>query len=73
MKSSARAPHQPFDVQIQQEPDVRYDTLAKLKPFFEKVADSLLKKKKAQIESEMQQQSQPPARILQRPHRPRGA
>lgn len=45
-----------FDVQIQQEPDVRYDTLAKLKPFFEKVADSLLKKKKAQIESEMQQQ-----------------
>ncbi len=45
-----------YDVQIQQEPDVRYDTLAKLKPFFEKVADTLLKKKKAQIESEMQQQ-----------------
>lgn len=44
-----------FDVQIQQEPDLRYDTLAKLKPLFEKIADSLLKKKKAQIESEMQQ------------------
>ncbi len=41
-----------FDVQIQQEPDLKYDTLVKLKPFFEKVADSLLKKKKAQIESE---------------------
>lgn len=45
-----------FDVQIQQEPDLKYDTLVKLKPFFEKVADCLLKKKKAQIESEMQQQ-----------------
>lgn len=45
-----------FDVQLQQEPDLRYDTLVMLKPFFEKVADSLLKKKKAQIESEMQEQ-----------------
>ena len=45
-----------YDVQIQQEPDLKYDTLVKLKPLFEKVADSLLKKKKAQIESEMQQQ-----------------
>lgn len=45
-----------FDVQIQQEPDLKYDTLVKLKPFFEKVADTLLKKKKVQIESEMQQQ-----------------
>lgn len=45
-----------FDVQIQQEPDVKFDTLVKLKPLFEKIADSLLKKKKAQIESEMQQQ-----------------
>ncbi len=45
-----------FDVQIQQEPDERYDTLVKLKPFFERVADSLLKKKKAQIELEMQSQ-----------------
>lgn len=45
-----------YDVQIQQEPDLKYDTLVKLKPFFEKVADSLLKKKKAMIENEMQQQ-----------------
>lgn len=44
-----------FDVQIQQEPDIKFDTLVKLKPLFEKIADSLLKKKKAQIESEMQQ------------------
>lgn len=45
-----------YDVQIQQEPDVKFDTLVKLKPFFDKVADSLLKKKKAQIEAEMQSQ-----------------
>ena len=45
-----------FDVQIQQEPDIKFDTLVKLKPLFEKIADSLLKKKKAQIESEMRQQ-----------------
>lgn len=45
-----------FDVQLQQEPDLKFDTLVKLKPFFDKVADSLLKKKKAQIESEMQDQ-----------------
>lgn len=45
-----------FDVQIQQEPDIKFDTLVKLKPLFEKIADRLLKKKKAQIESEMQQQ-----------------
>lgn len=45
-----------FDIQIQQEPDLKFDTLVKLRPFFDKVADSLLKKKKAQIESEMQQQ-----------------
>ena len=45
-----------FDVQIQQEPDIKFDTLVKLKPLFEKIADSLLKKKTAQIESEMQQQ-----------------
>lgn len=45
-----------FDVQIQQQPDIKFDTLVKLKPFFEKVANSLLKTKKAQIEREMQQQ-----------------
>lgn len=45
-----------FDVQIQQEPDIKYDTLAKLKDFFDEVVNGLLKKKKAQIETEMQQQ-----------------
>lgn len=35
-----------YDVQIQQEPDVKFDTLVKLRPFFDKVADNLLKKKK---------------------------
>ncbi len=45
-----------YDVQIQQEPDVKFDTLVKLRPFFDKVADNLLKKKKAQIETEMQAQ-----------------
>ena len=38
-----------YDVQIQQEPDLKFDTLVKLRPFFDKVADSLLKKKKAQL------------------------
>ena len=45
-----------YDVQIQQEPDVKFDTLVKLRPFFDKVADNLLKKKKAQIKTEMQSQ-----------------
>lgn len=45
-----------YDVQIQQEPDLKFDTLVKLRPFFDKVADNLLKKKKAQIETEMQSQ-----------------
>ena len=45
-----------FDVQIQQEPDVKFDTLVKLRPFFDKVADNLLKKKKTQIETETQSQ-----------------
>ena len=58
-----------FDVQIQQEPDVKFDTLVKLRPFFDKVADNLLKKKKAQIETEMQSQTQPSACIIQRTRR----
>ena len=45
-----------YDVQIQQEPDVKYDTLVKLSPFFDEVASALLTSKKMQIESEMQQQ-----------------
>lgn len=45
-----------FDVQIQQEPDVKFDTLVKLKPFFEDVADTLLKRKKEKIEEDMKEQ-----------------
>ena len=45
-----------FDVQIQQEPDVKFDTLVRLKPFFEDVADTLLRRKKEKIEEDMKQQ-----------------
>jgi DNA sulfur modification protein DndD len=42
-----------FDIQISQEPDPKYDTLGKLKAFFEDVANKLLKAKKQQIELRM--------------------
>lgn len=42
-----------MNVQIQQEPDPQYDTLAKLPGFFERVSDVLLERKKAHIETEM--------------------
>ena len=45
-----------YDVQIQQEPDVKYDTLMKLVPFFEEVANNLLTNKKALIEVQMKEQ-----------------
>ncbi len=45
-----------YDVQLQQEPDVKYDTLMRLKPFFEDVADTLLKRKKSKIEEDMKEQ-----------------
>lgn len=45
-----------YDVQIQQEPDIKFDTLVKLKPFFEEVTDALLKRKKAKIEEDMKEQ-----------------
>lgn len=45
-----------FDVQIQQEPDVKYDMLVKLKSFFEDVADTLLRRKKEKIEEDMKEQ-----------------
>ncbi|MCH3993487.1 MAG: AAA family ATPase [Prevotella sp.] len=45
-----------IDVQMQQEPDPKYDTLVKLVPFFEHVTDELLKQKKSLIETEMQKQ-----------------
>lgn len=47
---------QGYDLQLQKEPDVRYDTLTLLKPFFEEVTDSLLQRKKSLIEEEMKQQ-----------------
>lgn len=42
-----------YDIQISQEPDPKYDTLGKLKAFFEDVANKLLKVKKQQIELRM--------------------
>lgn len=42
-----------FDIQINQEPDPRYETLGRLKGFFEAVADKLLQVKKQQIETIM--------------------
>jgi len=44
-----------FDIQTSQEPDPRYEALQKLKPFFEDVANKLLKSKKKQIELKMKQ------------------
>jgi DNA sulfur modification protein DndD len=44
-----------FDIQISQEPDPKYDTLGKLKSFFEDVANQLLIVKKQQIEMKMKQ------------------
>jgi len=44
-----------FDIQISQEPDPKYEALGKLKPFFEDVANHLLKMKKQQIELKMKQ------------------
>ena len=55
IKSLEKKIHQ-IDIEIQNEPDVKFDTLVKLKPFFEDVANSLLKRKKELIETEMQQQ-----------------
>jgi len=42
-----------FDIQTSQEPDPRYETLLKLKPFFEEAANQLLKAKKRQVELKM--------------------
>lgn len=48
----AKRLHQ-YDIQISQEPDPKYDTLGRLKGFFEDVANKLLKMKKQQIEMRM--------------------
>lgn len=45
-----------IDVQIQQEPDIKYDTLVALKPFFTDVVNSLLRRKKEKIEEDMREQ-----------------
>lgn len=45
-----------IDVQIQQEPDVKYDTLVALRPFFDDVVNSLLRRKKEKIEEDMREQ-----------------
>jgi DNA sulfur modification protein DndD len=42
-----------FDIQASEEPDPKYETLRKLKPFFEDVANQLLKTKKKQLEITM--------------------
>lgn len=44
-----------YDIQTSQEPDPKYETLGKLKLFFEDVANRLLKVKKQQIELKMKQ------------------
>lgn len=44
-----------YDIQTGQEPDPKYDTLQKLRPFFEETANQLLKAKKHQIEAKMKQ------------------
>lgn len=45
-----------IDVQIQQEPDVKYDTLVALRPFLTDVVNSLLRRKKEKIEEDMREQ-----------------
>ena len=44
-----------YDIQTSQEPDPKYETLGRLKGFFEDVANHLLKVKKQQIELKMKQ------------------
>lgn len=45
-----------IDVQIQQEPDIKYDTLVAMRPFFDDVVNSLLRRKKEKIEEDMREQ-----------------
>ncbi|MCS6905845.1 MAG: DNA sulfur modification protein DndD [Bacteroidia bacterium] len=44
-----------YDINIYQEPDIRYETLGKLKDFFKEVTSELLKAKKTQIELKMKE------------------
>jgi len=54
IKKIGKRLHQ-YDIQISQEPDPKYETLGRLKGFFEDVANQLLKMKKQQIEMKMKQ------------------
>lgn len=45
-----------IDVQIQQKPDIKYDTLVALRPFLDDVVNSLLRRKKEKIEEDMREQ-----------------
>jgi len=44
-----------FDIQTSQEPDPRYEALAKLKPLFDDIGNQLLKVKKQQLELKMRE------------------
>lgn len=44
-----------FDIQASEEPDPRYEALKKLRPFFEAVANHLLRVKKQQLQLKMKQ------------------
>jgi DNA sulfur modification protein DndD len=46
---------QEYDLPNNEEPDPKYETLKKLQPLFEKIANTLLKTKKEQIQSKMKQ------------------
>ncbi|WP_299758677.1 AAA family ATPase [uncultured Pontibacter sp.] len=52
LKQIEKRLHQ-YDIQTGHEPDPKYDTLQKLRPFFEDTANQLLKAKKQQIEAKM--------------------
>jgi len=44
-----------FDIPTNEEPDPKFETLKKLQPLFEKIANTLLKSKKEQIQSKMKE------------------
>ena len=58
-----------FDVQIQQEPDVKFDTLVKLRPFFDKVGRQSAEEEKNTDRNRDAVATQPSACIIQRTRR----
>ena len=44
-----------YDIPTNEEPDPKFELLKRLQPFFEKVANTLLKSKKEQIQSKMKE------------------